>query len=59
MCRQPGFLELMASGKDSFEARGLWSPVCLEHSLAWEGECWGGDGMGLTGDSQVGFGKTE
>lgn len=44
------FLELMASGKDSSEARGLWSPVCLEHSPAWEGECWGGDGMGLTGD---------
>ena len=49
MCGQRGFLELIASRKDSPEAPGLRRPVCLEHSPAWEGECRGGDGRGVTG----------
>lgn len=49
MCGQRGFLELIASRKDSAEAPGLWRPVCLEHSPAWEGECRGEDGRGITG----------
>ena len=49
VCGQPGFLELITSGKDSPEAPGLRRPVCLEHSPAWDGYCGGGGGRGITG----------